>query len=49
MQWLRGRVLNLRPRDRQVELHQMHCVVSLSKIPYPLLSTDSTKEKSRHD
>ena len=30
VQWLSGRVLDLRPRGRGFEPHQRHCVVSLS-------------------
>ena len=29
--WLSGRVLDSRPRGSQLELHQHHCLVSLSK------------------
>ena len=31
MQWLSGRVLDSRPRDRRFKPHRHHCVVSLSK------------------
>ena len=30
-QWLSGRVLDSRPKDRRFEPHRGHCVVSLSK------------------
>ena len=30
-QWLRGRMLDSRPRSRGLEPHRRHCVVSLSK------------------
>ena len=30
-QWLKGRVLDSRPRGRGLEPHRRHCVVSLSK------------------
>ena len=30
-QWLRGRVLDLRPRGRGFELHWRHCVVVLEQ------------------
>ena len=30
-QWLSGRVLDSRPRGRELEPHRRHCVVSLSK------------------
>ena len=36
-QWLSGRVLVLRPRDRGFEPHRCHCVVSLSKNINPSL------------
>ena len=36
-QWLSGRVLDARPRDRRFEPHWRHCVVSLSKNIYPSL------------
>ena len=38
MQWLSGRVLDLRPRGRGgLEHHRRHCVVSLSKNINPSL------------
>ena len=43
-QWLRGRVLDSRPRGCGVEPKQCHCVVSLSKTYYSLLSSCSTQE-----
>ena len=47
---LSGRVLDSRLRGCGFEPHQRHCIVSLSKTHYPLLSTGSTKEDpSRHD
>ena len=36
-QWLSGRVLDLRPKDRGFEPHRRHCVVSLSKNINPSL------------
>ena len=36
-QWLSGRVLDSRPRDRGFEPHRRHCVVSLSKNIKPSL------------
>ena len=36
-QWLNGRVLDLRPKDRGFEPHRRHCVVSLSKNINPSL------------
>ena len=48
--WLSGRVLDSRSRGCRFEPHQRHCIVSLSKTCYPLLSTGSTQEDlSRHD
>ena len=38
------RVLDSRPRDRGLEPHRRHCVVSLSKTHLSLLSTGSTQE-----
>ena len=43
-QWLRGRVLNSRPRGGGFEPHQRHFVVSLCKTHLSLLSTGSTQE-----
>ena len=37
MQWLSGRVLDLRPRSRRLEPHPCHCFVSLSKNINPSL------------
>ena len=37
VQWLSGRVLELRPRGRGFEPHRRHCVVSLSKNINPSL------------
>ena len=37
VQWLRGRVLDSRPRGRGFEPHRRHCVLSLSKNIYPSL------------
>ena len=37
VQWLSGRVLDLRPRGRGFEPHWHHCVVSLSKNINPSL------------
>ena len=39
-----GRVLDLRSRGCRFEPHCRHCVVSLKKTLYPLLSTGSTQE-----
>ena len=39
-----GRVLESRSRGFGFEPHWRHCVVSLSKTLYPLLSTGSTQE-----
>ena len=36
-QWLSGRVLDSRPRDRGFEPHRRHCVVSLRKNINPSL------------
>ena len=43
-----GRVLDFRFRGHWFETQQRHRVVSLSNILYPLLSTGSTQEMSRH-
>ena len=49
-QWLSGRVLDSRPRGCGFKPHRRHCIESLSKALYPLLSTDSTQvEISQHD
>ena len=37
VQWLSGRVLDLRPKGRGFEPHRRHCVVSLSKNINPSL------------
>ena len=37
IQWLIGRVLDLRPRGRRFEPHRRHCVVPLSKNINPSL------------
>ena len=48
--WLSGRVLDLGSRGCRFKPHRRHCVVSLSKTLYLLLSTGSTQEdRSRHD
>ena len=44
-----ARVLDLRLRIHWFEIHSRHCVVSLSKTIYPLLSTGSTQEVSEDD
>ena len=45
-----GRVLDLISRGCGFEPHRGHCVMSLSKTRYPLLSTGSTQEvPSRYD
>ena len=36
-QWLSGRVLDSRPKDRGFEPHRRHCVVSFSKNINPSL------------
>ena len=41
---LSGRVLDSRSRGCRVQPHGGHCVVTLSKTLYPLLSTGSTQE-----
>ena len=43
-QWLSGRVLESKSRGCWLEPHWRHCLVSLSKTLYPLLSTGSTQE-----
>ena len=48
--WIRGRVLDSRPRSRGFEPHRRHCVVSLSKTHLFLQSTGSTQEdQSQHN
>ena len=48
--WLSGRVLDSGSRGWGLEPHLRHCLLSLSKTLYPLLSTCSTKENSsQHD
>ena len=42
--WLSIRVLESRSRGCRFEPHQSHCIVSLSKTLYPLLSTGLTQE-----
>ena len=32
VQWLRGRVLDLRQKDRRFEPHRRHCILPLSKV-----------------
>ena len=50
VKWLSGRVLDSRSKGCGFKPHLRHCVVSLTKTLYPLLSTGSTKEDpSRHD
>ena len=50
MHWLKfncsvGRVVDLgESKGCELETHGRHCVVSLSKTLYPLLSTGSTQE-----
>ena len=41
---LSDRVLDSRSRGCGCEPHPRHCIVSLSKTLYPLLSTSSTEE-----
>ena len=48
-QWLSGRVLDLRRRGREFELHRCHCVLSLSKTHLSLLNTGSTQEDPNSD
>ena len=45
VQWLNGRVLDLRLRDCWLEHYQRHCVVSFSKSHTSLLSAGSTQEE----
>ena len=45
-QWLSDRVHDPRLRGCGFEPHRRHCIVSLSKTLYPLLSTGSTQEDS---
>ena len=47
-QWISGRVLDSRLRGCWFEPHLRHCIVSLSKTLYPLLSTGSIR-KTRLD
>ena len=45
-------MFDLALKSRGFETHRGHCVVALTKVPYPLLSTGSTQEDrkaSRHD
>ena len=50
VRWLTVRVLNWRLRGCGFEPNQRHCIVSLSKTLYPLLSTGSTQEDpSQHN
>ena len=52
MQWLSGIMLDFGLKGREFKTHLEHCVVFLSKILHPLLSTDSSQEdgnSSRHD
>ena len=37
--WLSGRVFDLRSKGGWFKTHQRHCIVSLNKTLYPLLST----------
>ena len=39
----------MRLKGHWFEPHLRHCVVSLSKEPYPLLCTDSNQGTSQHD
>ena len=41
-EWLSGRELDLKSRGCRFKPHQRHCVMSLSKTLFPLLSTSST-------
>ena len=43
-QWLGGRVLDLRSRGCEFELHKRHCIVYFSKILYLILNTGSDQE-----
>ena len=47
--WLSGRVLVSRSRGFGFESHWRHCVVSLSKTHYSLLSGASQEDQSRHN
>ena len=44
MQWLSGRVLDLRPKSLGFEPHRRHCVVSLSKNFNPSLVLVQTRK-----
>ena len=44
---LSGRMLGLRTRSSWFETRLRHCDVSLSKTPYPLLSTGKTQKNWR--
>ena len=46
-QWLSGRVLNFRSKGCWFETNWRHCIVSLSKALYPLLSTGSTQDDGK--
>ena len=49
-QWLSGRVLDSESWGWGLDPHRRHCIVSLSKTLYNLLSTGSTQnDPSRHD
>ena len=49
-QWLSGRVLDSRSRGCGNEPHLRHCIASLSKTLYLMLSTGATQEDpSQHD
>ena len=39
--WLSGRVLDMRLRGCGFEPHRRHCLVSMTKTLYPMLSTGS--------
>ena len=47
--WLSGRVLESRSRGCMFEPQRRHCVMSLSKTHYPLLSTEKKNEKKAPD
>ena len=44
---LNGRVLDLGSKGHKFKTHRMHCVVSLGKTLYLLLSTGSSQEKRK--
>ena len=47
-QWLSGRVLDFSLRGHWFKAHWRHCVVSLSKVLYTLLSTGHPRKTRKH-